>query len=222
MHIDTYHRVVSAVNRLTPQRFHPQVVPAVSGWAMRRVPDRRLLERRILPAVAAARYRRVLFVGTSRVPDTRTYHLAYPWGDTEFWTMDRSPQAAAWGGDRHRSGDICSATEHFPAGWFDCVLLNGVLGWGVDTEPAQELALEQCRLLLSSGGLLVLGWNTSRCADPLRLSATTRHYERTRLDGMQARHEFAGTDHVFDFLSARRIPLDGPDQQTDGTTVRNP
>ncbi|MCC8243022.1 class I SAM-dependent methyltransferase [Saccharothrix luteola] len=222
MHIDTYHRVVRAVDLLTPQRFHAPVVPAVAGWAMRRVPDRRLLERRILPGIAAARHRRVLFVGTSRVPDTRTYHLDYPWGDTEFWTMDKDPEAAAWGGDRHWSGDICAVSERFPAGWFDCVLLNGVLGWGVDTGPAQELALEQCREVLSPGGLLVVGWNTSKCADPLRLSAVARHFERTTFAGLPARCEFAETDHVLDFLSARRTPPGGPDQPTDGTTVRNP
>ncbi|MEV5778938.1 hypothetical protein AB0L49_48555 [Streptomyces antimycoticus] len=204
MHIDTFHRIVRILDRTLPLPLHGRVVPVVGSWAMRRVPDRRYLERRILPWVVSGRPGRVLFVGTSRIPDTRSYHRAYDWGTTEFWTMDIDPGAARWGGDRHQCGDIRTARECFPAEWFDCIILNGVLGWGVNEKADQERALEQCRAISRAGAALVLGWNTSKCQDPRQLSMLAQHYEDCATAELPVRKRFAETDHIFDLLTARQ------------------
>lgn len=199
----TFDRVQRLVG-LVPGRWRDQVDAAVLGPLMRAVPDRRHLERVVLPAVAAARYRRVLFVGVSRVPDTRDYPTRFGLGRTEFWTLDADPSAAAWGGPRHRTGDVRDLGLLFPPEHFGAVLLNGVFGWGVDTPADQDAAVRQCRLASEAGGLLVVGWNTGRCADPATLPALRAGYRPVPLAGWPPRVTFPNaTDHVLDTYAAR-------------------
>ncbi len=49
---------------------------------------------------------------------------------------------------------------------FDLVVLNGVLGWGVDTTADAERALAAAWEALRPGGLLVLGVNEERPTTP--------------------------------------------------------
>lgn len=203
MDLTTADSVLRFCDRVLPGPLRSRAVPAVGGWAMRRVPDRRFLERRVLPHAASLRPSRVLFVGISRVPDTRHYERDHDWGGAEFWTMDIRPEAARWGSSRHRVGDVRKAGEYFGTEWFDCVILNGVFGWGLDDDDDQEHALAECRAISRPGSLFVLGWNASKARDPRQMAAVASSFDEYRAPGLPSRSSFRGTDHVIDLLTAR-------------------
>jgi hypothetical protein len=132
-------------------------------------PDRRLLKEEILPAIASdAAYQRVLGVGVAwyTADDARVFD-----GKT-FATIDTDPTRAAFGAPTHITGDVCDLEKHF-AEPFDVILMNGVIGYGLDAPETVDGALHACAARLRSGGLLVLGVNEEKPThvDPGRTSA---------------------------------------------------
>lgn len=119
-------------------------------------PGRRVVEQRLLPAVAGhSDLRRILFVGCSR--RTRNYHRRFR--DREFWTLDTDPGKSRYGSDRHLVDSLENVDRHFGPGDLDAVLCIGVFGWGLDDPDGIEAAIAGCRRCLRPGGLLVVGWN---------------------------------------------------------------
>jgi SAM-dependent methyltransferase len=120
-------------------------------------PDREVLEVRIFPALRERDdIRRVLFVGVDWY--TRRYPRAF--ADREFWTIEPIPGRAKHGAKgRHVVGSVTELDRHFEAGSFDAVILNGVLGYGLEDPGEQAMALRQCATALRPGGLFVVGWN---------------------------------------------------------------
>lgn len=118
--------------------------------------DRRLLESAILPWFAErSQYRRVLFVGC----DWYTHHYERFFAEREYWTLERDPRRRRFGGRRHVTDTVVNIGEHFVEESIDLVVLNGVLGWGLDTPDDAEAALGACASRLARGGVLILGWN---------------------------------------------------------------
>jgi SAM-dependent methyltransferase len=168
--------------------------------ASRGTEDRRLLEERILPALAARRdVGRVLFVGCARY----THHYERLFGGQEYWTIDPSRSRARWGARRHIHDGLEHLGRHVPAAYFDAIVCNGVLGWGVDRRDVAEAAFAACHAALRPGGELILGWNDvapRNRVDPVTLRSLAC-FERARIPGLDAtqlridaphRHVFEG------------------------------
>lgn len=176
------------------------------GAARRRTPDRRLLEERILPALAArADVRRVLFVGCA--PYTRHYEATFR--HAEYWTIEPSPRRRRWGARRHIVDRLEHLGRHVAPASFDAIVCNGVLGWGLDRADAAEAAFAACRAALRPGGLLVLGWNDVRPRNrvvpaALRALAELEPVALAGVGGPQVRVD-GPHRHVFEFY---RRPFD--------------
>jgi SAM-dependent methyltransferase len=131
-------------------------------------PDRRLLENEILPTLAAdPEIQRVLSVGvawyTARYPDLLP--------GKSYTTLDVDPERASLAGDRHVVGDVRDLERHFDARHvFDAVLMNGVIGYGLDMHDDVDRALRACAARLRPGGTLVIGINEER---PTNVDPTT-------------------------------------------------
>lgn len=126
-------------------------------------PDRRVLERIILPQLAKVDSgKRVLFVGVRFY----TRHYARLFQETEFVTMDADPRMRKHGAREHVVERLENLGRCFPSGNFEAIVVNGVLGWGIDTPAAAEAALGACADGLAEGGLLVLGLNERRASTP--------------------------------------------------------
>lgn len=167
-------------------------------------PDRAILLERYLPAVAAEAGR-ILWIGCR--PYTADYPAHLQSSGGEVWTTDIDPAAEQWGApDRHRTGDIREADRIFPDQVFDAILCNGVLGFGVNTPADQARTLGALASLLQPRGLLLLGWNTDRIADPVAAGLTTPHYERASLGDEPSRLQVPGTTHVYDTFRRRTPP----------------
>jgi SAM-dependent methyltransferase len=118
--------------------------------------DRRLLEQVVLPYFARdAAYARVLFVGC----DWYTSHYGKLFAGRAYWTLEKDPGRRKHGGVQHVTDALANLRAHFEASWFDLIVVNGVLGWGLDDRDEAERSLLACAESLREGGVLVLGWN---------------------------------------------------------------
>jgi hypothetical protein len=119
-----------------------------------------LLEEAILPALAAEpETKRVLSVGVAWY--TARYVEAF--AGRRFATLDLDPARAAFGSAEHVVGDLRELERHFAASEpFDLILMNGVIGYGLDAPDDVERALRACAARLRAGGTLVIGINEEK------------------------------------------------------------
>jgi hypothetical protein len=163
--------------------------------------DRRYFSKAIFPALARRGLKRLLFVGVRGY--TARYRKAFEAAEIEFWTCDIDPEAARHGAPgRHRTADACRLDQTFSSGFFDCVIMNGVFGWGVDAPEDMDRALVAAHAVLASRGVLLLGWNSDRSPDPNTLPAI-RFFEPIGFGDLPARKTFADVTHVYAWYQAR-------------------
>jgi hypothetical protein len=131
-------------------------------------PDRRLLAEEIFPAILAGpENQRILSVGVAWY--TKDYARLFV-GRT-FATLDLDPARAVFGGQPHVVGDLRDLERHFgEQESFDVILMNGVIGYGLDVADDVDRALRACAARLRKGGLLVLGLNEEK---PTNVDPTT-------------------------------------------------
>jgi len=170
------------------------------------MPDRQYLEQSIIPFLAGAAARNVLFVGCRSY--TSHYPRLFEKQDMALFTCDINPFSERYGSPgRHRTIDACALSpQDFPVA-FDAVVFSGVIGFGVNTVPQIERAAVALASLLAPGHLLVQGWNTDRSIDPLANPVWQSLFVRTRKAGMARRVSFPGATHVFDILERRNAPV---------------
>jgi len=161
--------------------------------------SRQALGTEILPGLRD-RCRSVLFVGTA----SYTWEYERLFAADRYTTLDIAPGAAVWGARRHIVSAVQELTQHRPEGFFDGVVMNGVLGFGIDTPEQMHRAFAELRRALPPQGLLVVGWNTDRHADPETLGL----YDGFERSG--ERRVFPPETHVYDVLvSSRPAPPTG-------------
>ncbi len=165
--------------------------------------DRRVLEEEILPFFAKRdACRRILFVGC----DWYTTGYEKDFAGREFWTIEIDPDRAKYGAERHVTGSVVNLGEHFPEGHFDLLVLNGVLGWGLNDVAEAERALAACARSLAPSGVLLIGWNDvpeKKLIEP-RGSEALRSLERWPFPPLGTdRHVVPGrAGHTYDFFRA--------------------
>ena len=170
-------------------------------------PDRVFLRMKILPALANAGVRDILSIGVH----IYTIHLEYWWKHLQpqgTWStveIDKGTSDICGASDMRKrcTADVLHMVDKCPATMrhFDAVLLNGVIGFGVNTEEDIQRLLLQVDAVTRPGASIVVGWNmryAHLCCDtkqflprfqPQPLSTTmTRRTTFTSVD----------SDHVFD------------------------
>lgn len=201
------HLLVDSLDR----RYRPVIrrSPRAEGWwiglldsVVALQSDRLYLSRSMVPAIIDSGARQVLFIGvrgyTRSVVDTMTRQ------GIEVWTSDIDPDAAQHGAPlRHRIGDVCEIDTLFPDVRFDLVILNGVLGWGVDSPVDVERALEGTRRILRPRGTLLLGWNEGRIPDPATIPALLARFEPCSFGPLPQRKAFPGATHLYAWYRRR-------------------
>lgn len=118
--------------------------------------DRRALELVILPEYARrADIARVLFVGCAAY--TQRYGELF--SGREYWTIDPVARRRRYGSQRHIVGQLQQLGSYVQPGYFDLIVCNGVLGWGLNAPQDAETAFAACHRHLRAGGDLLVGWN---------------------------------------------------------------
>jgi SAM-dependent methyltransferase len=169
----------------------------------RRSEDRRVLEQEILPAFAREPgVARVLFAGCASY--TRHYETLFD--GSEYWSIDPARSNRRHGARRHIESKLQRLAQHVPAGYFDLIVCNGVLGWGLNAPCEANAAFAACHAALREGGHLLLGWNDvypRNRASPDSLESLAR-FEHVAFGPFDARFRIAVPHrHVFDFYRKR-------------------
>lgn len=144
-----------------------------------RPPDRKLLE-----DVIFARYRnreafpRVLICGVAR------YSAHYPalFANQEVMSLDRDPDSARYGAERHLTDTIQNLGQYVAPGYFDVILMNGLIGYGVNDRKSAETAVAVCHRHLREGGELLLSTDEGRPFHGQLSQVTTLQEGFTELD----------------------------------------
>lgn len=148
------------------RNFARKVVEKRGEQARERSEDRRVLEQAIIPFILSRfEPRTVLDVGREAY---EAFYNGFFVG-RELWTIDRDPQHACFGSRNHVIADVADLQDHFSPRYFDFVLMNGVLGWGLNRRVAIEQAMAAIYRVLKPGGVFVLGWNDSPELTPVPL-----------------------------------------------------
>ena len=190
------------VKKIVPDSVRAWLRECRSGYRISRSPDRAVLTDEIIPALLSVvpRDADVLWIGCQRY--TTKYYRLLERNGARCWTLEIDPSAAKWGrSGRHTVGDILDLKALFPDRYFDAVLCNGILGWGVDTESAGRKACEAMAAVTKPGGWMLLGWNTDRIPDPLPL--VTAPFDHTGLPGVGSRRAVEGCTHIYDLFRRR-------------------
>ena len=78
----------------------------------------------------------------------------------DFHSIDIDAERAVYASaGLHTVGDAAELTHHYGLNSFDVIIANGLIGFGIDTQPDVEWLFFQCHSVLKQGGLLVLGYN---------------------------------------------------------------
>ncbi len=126
-------------------------------------PDRAVLLKTILPWYRdRSEIRTVLFVGVRIY--TRRYGRDYEPG--RFRTLDMAPSSRWFGSRDHIVDRVENVNAHFAPGSVDVVVLNGVIGWGLDDPEAVNRTLVAIHGALRPGGHLVVGVNEGMPSTP--------------------------------------------------------
>jgi hypothetical protein len=145
----------------------------------------------------ARRYARILFVGTS----SYTYHYEKLFRPDQYTTIEVLPGNAVWGARDHIIAPIEEIGRYRPVGFFDCIILNGVFGFGVDDVEHMRVVIKALHHALGPQGLLVVGWNTNLHADPEPLLAP--YFAPNTEEPWVKRRTFPPETHVNDFYVRR-------------------
>jgi len=125
---------------------------------LRAHPSRLFLEREVLPWLAE-HYDRVLFVGTA--PYTCHFEKLFRRTREQYTTIDSNAGTAVWGARQHIVAPLQEVCHHRPKAYFDCIVLNGIFGFGIDELSDQRETIRILHDALAPGGLLLVGWNTN-------------------------------------------------------------
>jgi hypothetical protein len=165
---------------------------------MYRTASRLCLEKELLPWLAK-HYRKLLFVGTA----SYTFHYEGQFRRDQYTTIDWHPRNVVWGARDHIIARIEDIARVRPKGSFDCIILNGVFGFGVDDVEHMRVVIKALHEAIWSGGLLIVGWNTDMHADPDALGLFEQYFAPNTHEPWKERRHFPAETHVYDFYVRR-------------------
>jgi len=126
--------------------------------------DRSILEEVILPYFSKyVLCQKVLFVGCAAY--TQWYEEIFQ--HKEYWTIDPKKVKRHYGSKRHVIDSITHVGRYVTKGYFDVILMNGVIGFGLNRVGDIEQAVDACHEVLASRGILLVGWNDTTRRTPI-------------------------------------------------------
>lgn len=194
-------RVAPGASRLLPKWLQRSVLLHIVDVnrpyaAFSQAHSRRFLEDEVLPWLRDT-CPRILFVGAGSY--TYHYERIFLADIAQFTTIDSNPACAVWGARRHIVAPIQEIGRHRPKGSLDCVVLNGVFGFGVDDPSAMRAVVEAVHDILRPGGRMLLGWNADLHSDPADMGILDGKFAPDLSAPWGFRRTFAGETHVNDF-----------------------
>jgi SAM-dependent methyltransferase len=128
--------------------------------------DRSILECVIIPYYQLSRtHQTIVFVGT----DWYTQGYTRMFSRKTYTTIDPDPGRARYGAEQHIVDAVGNLDQYVAPGSLDVIVLNGVIGWGLNSPDEAEAAFATCHRCLRRGGHFLIGWNDLPEHRPFRL-----------------------------------------------------
>ncbi|HEX9868365.1 MAG TPA: hypothetical protein VGC99_07170 [Candidatus Tectomicrobia bacterium] len=130
--------------------------------------DRLVLEEVILPYFAKEMScQKFLFVGCAAY--TQWYKELFQ--HQEYWTIDPKKMKRQYGSERHIIDSIAHIGRYIAQDYFDVIVINGVIGFGLNRLGDIEQAVDACYAVLARQGILLIGWNDTAQRTPIDIRA---------------------------------------------------
>lgn len=147
-------------------------------------PDRRFLQEEIFPFFARKpAIKKVLFVGVRNY--TKDYKKFFT--SQEFTTIDIDARYAKFGAPGHRTVDFLMLEER---GEYDLILLNGVIGFGIDSAEQVRAAMTKVKAVAKPDAWVVVGTNPSLVNSEMEKEMSKEFSEAPFAPTGQTRHLF--------------------------------
>lgn len=120
--------------------------------------DRKYMSEHIIPAVISLKPERVLWVGVQPYTLRSVYQMEN--ARIKVSTIEPWDGTAVYGSSKHHMvAGIGSLGEHARPAMFDVIIINGVMGWGLDDEEMIKDGIRAMHTHLKKDGVLVVGHN---------------------------------------------------------------
>jgi hypothetical protein len=149
--------------------------------------DRMILEQVILPFFASTiTIQKILFVGCAAY--TQRYREIFR--EKEYWTIDPKRVKKKYASERHIVDSITKIEMYITKNYFDAIIMNGVIGFGLNRIADIEQAINACYATLASQGILLLGWNDTARLTPIDIRAihALGQFRQYHFEPLQACH----------------------------------
>jgi hypothetical protein len=110
---------------------------------------------------------KVLFVGCAAY--TQQYKEIFQ--GKEYWTIDPKRVKKKYASEWHIVDSITNVETYITKDYFDVIIMNGVIGFGLNSIGDIEQAINACYAILASRGILLLGWNDTAHRTPVDIRA---------------------------------------------------
>lgn len=196
-------KVIKKIGNIIPGRIGDEMV----GFSVRQGNVRQTMKRTILMAIKKQNSflgksdLKILVIGTESCSKYDADQIGNECD--EVWTLDIKEGNRVYGvrKGRHITASTEDIDKYFRKGYFDIVLLNGVIGWGINSRSEQEEAIKDIHYLSKENALLMIGWNTHKSIDPLVSGITAGTYHHQDFPGLPKRMVVTESTHVFDFFA---------------------
>jgi hypothetical protein len=89
----------------------------------------------------------------------------------EYWTIDPKKVKRQYGSERHIIDSIAHIGRYITQDYFDVIVINGVIGFGLNRLDEIEQAVDACYAVLARQGILLIGWNDTAQRTPIDIRA---------------------------------------------------
>ncbi len=118
--------------------------------------DRSILECVILPYYQLSQaHKSIVFAGS----DWYTHGYTRMFARKTYRTIDPDPKHAQYGAAQHIVDVIGNIDRYVEPGSLDLIVINGIVGWGINTLDDANATMAACYRSLRKGGHLLIGWN---------------------------------------------------------------
>lgn len=145
------------------------------NYKTKKTRNRKYFEYKILPFFYTKNnFQKILIVG---IADYTMHYEEYFKKKHSVYTIDIDKNKTRYGIKNHHIVDcVSNVDKYFKKNSLDCVIMNGVYGWGLNKEHVLKKSLEKIYKVLKKNGILMFGWNKTSEHDPCDLDSKSSYF----------------------------------------------
>jgi len=196
-------KLIKLFGQILPGRLGEEMV----GFSVRQGNVRKTMKNTIIPAIKNQNFflkkknLKILVIGTESCSKYDAISIGNK--TDEVWTIDIKKRNYIYGvkNGKHITGSATELEKYFEEKYFDLVIFNGVIGWGINKHEDQIESIKSIHKVSKENALLMIGWNNNKSIDPLFSGIVSGLFKHQDFPGLPKRLLVTESTHVFDFFS---------------------